>query len=160
MRPLRAGKNLSEEALLRQKYQTVNGVEKGSRERLFIVFFHNTEMNGCEMKLFGSTFKENKRKQFFTQRVIKLGELIGTQYFGDRRCRKVQEAIRRAQGPERAASSRVQIQPGNISHVDQEGGISVCSHLSVHFSRLGHSSCCQKQESGLDGLFLNVCLVI
>lgn len=62
MRPLRAGKNLSEEALLRQKYQTVNGVEKGSRERLFIVFFHNTEMNGCEMKLFGSTFKENKRK--------------------------------------------------------------------------------------------------
>lgn len=39
MRPLRAGKNLSEEALLRQKYQTVNGVEKGSRERLFIVSF-------------------------------------------------------------------------------------------------------------------------
>ena len=129
MRPLRAIKNLSLEVSCRQKYQTMTGVEKGSRERFINCPFSNPEMNGCEMKLFGSRFKANKRKSFFTQCVIKLGSLLAPSILeakGIKGFKKQLDEFKAQQGL-LALGFRCSLQPGNLSQVD---GWSAAGRLS------------------------------
>uniref|UniRef100_K7F1Z4 Reverse transcriptase domain-containing protein n=1 Tax=Pelodiscus sinensis TaxID=13735 RepID=K7F1Z4_PELSI len=52
-------------------YKIMSGVERADKEKLFISS-HNRRTRGHQMKLMGSRFKTNKRKFFFTQRVVNL----------------------------------------------------------------------------------------
>uniref|UniRef100_K7GG65 Reverse transcriptase domain-containing protein n=1 Tax=Pelodiscus sinensis TaxID=13735 RepID=K7GG65_PELSI len=52
-------------------YKIMNGVERADKEKLFISSLYR-RTRGHQMKLMGSRFKTNKRKFFFTQRVVNL----------------------------------------------------------------------------------------